>query len=120
MKAYKVLTERNGKLYSAVADEVLVQRYNKTKVNKPKFAKSKLFVFKTLQAALNFKNHEHVIYEVEATNATEPKSNIVWAVFAPRRAFVNFWKGKFLNPGSLTSPPNGTLLASSVKLIKKI
>lgn len=108
---YKVLVQKNKKLYSSVAAHKsqlyntnarnTVLRYKVKDWTYPKIKGSKLFVFTTLEAAKQFieeakyacdicRKYSFVIYECIATNANEACS---YAFFAGN--LIEFWKSPY-------------------------
>ncbi len=115
--AYKVVHDLNGRFISVNAKgnldglDCIDYRLNETVY--PKLKNSKLFVFDTLQNALQFKINYCKVFKCKITNpirATEIDSNGV--------RIENFWlKGKdYIS----ATPPRGTLFVDSVELLEEI
>jgi len=125
-KYYKIVAVLKNKSKVSVIHEDLPPnmkvKYKLGRWTKPKYARSKLFVFGDLLHAKYFAaaGDECDIYECEIKGMEEGKTRLNVSNFLCATNIRNFWQGKGISLGEVRPVQNGTILASAVKLTKKV
>ncbi len=129
MKAYKVLSQKNKRLYSYIVTGNACTRYQVKKTTKPKFPKAYLMAFDSLESVKDFcccGLDEEVVYEVEVKLAPKEEwPDVILEVFKGSRLtqFLTGWtalNAYGLRTGCYKRPPTGTLFCEEITLIKRV
>lgn len=112
---WKVVRTENGQLESVVHGHGYTVEYGLNSITTPRLQDSKLFAFKTRNAAREFSHgFGRVVYKAIATNVEE--ATIVAREYWDSESIRSFWKN---NNGNFKFSPEKTVTCDSIKLIEK-